>query len=163
MRKIIIVILVLLSLTGCKKLLSDKDEYYTTWYVKNSTDYPIKIVLSFSRNGVKKVIFPNDSAEIFSFPQIVSHGKPTFDVLYDNVTWGGLKREDQRIDILSHKEQLMKTWYFTNKDDADKQFFNGNYWNLHIRKILGSDYVYGVRDDEYRWVFDVLPEDIDNQ
>lgn len=141
-------------------MLSGKDEYHTTWYVKNSTDHPIKIILPFSRKGVKKVIFPKDSAEVFSYNHIVSDGKPTFDRLYNNVTWEKSGKEDQRADILSHEEELIKTWYFTKKNDSDKQFFNEQYWKFFIRKIPGADGPYGIRDEEYRWVFEITPEDI---
>lgn len=128
--------------------------------VKNNLNHTITVLIPTANSGNRRVIYPKDSVEVINQSPNASHGIPTFNLLYDNDFWKKLDHQDQRIDILSHEEEPLKTWYYTKREEPDKQFFNKKYWKLYKRRIPGAKGPDGVKDEEYRWVFEITPEDI---
>lgn len=121
MKKTILILVTILSLTAC-----DPEKYMNTysaaWYVKNTLDNPIKIFQGGYTEAI--IVLPKDSFNIYRFNSSAYLGEPTFNLLYYNDYWERLDEKDQRLDILSEKGDRLKTWYYMEKHESGKQYFD---------------------------------------
>lgn len=150
MKKFIPVIMTILFLTACTpEKIANK--YLATWYVKNTLEYPIMI----SKGGDAKaqIVLPKDSLSILSFHTAAYTGEPPFNILYYNDYWERLDEKDQHMDILSEKGDVLKAWYYMEKQESGRQFFDEIYWKSYKKGHSGTT-------PDYNWVFEITPEDI---
>lgn len=150
MKKIICILAVAVITISCTSPRY-MDTHRACWYVKNTTDKPIKIPLK-SFSVADLIINPGDSDYVYAFNPARHLGTPSFKLLYD--MWDKIEESDQRIDILSMDGELLKTWRFADKNAVGRQLFNESYWELYTKTYSQSDEL------NLTWVFDILPQDI---
>lgn len=154
MKNNILIIWVILFITSCGSEKYGADDH-ARWYIKNSIEYPIKALI-LTYDGGKQVILPNDSVSVRYEKIKTKKNGTTFDLLYSETTWEKLNEQDQRIDIISEKGVVLKTWYYKNKGESGKQFFDEKYWKLYKKSNIGP-----TGRTDYNWIFEITPEDID--
>ncbi len=146
MKKIILCLGIAAICAGCKY----RDEYFTTWIVKNATNQTIKLSPPpFYPYTLSNVLSPGAEREIYYREGFGD--SPAFDVLL--VNWPGWAEENIVFEILSSDGTSLKQWRCSDKNYSGKQFFNVSSWK-------SSHYNGNSDDPRSGWTFEILPEDI---
>lgn len=128
------------------------DTHSTYWYLKNSTAETL-IVAPTGYIEREILINPADSGCIYTFYPRQHHGKPSFELFYR--IWERTPEEHlQHIDLLSTDKKLLKRWKFADRAAAGRELFKESCWRLYTKKTAG------VSEQNFTWVFDIIPEDI---
>lgn len=153
MRRCFTIILLSLVITAC-----DPAQYGSAYYVKNSTDQPLKLCLGGSDDSIYPIVgivAPGDSAH-FSGTSVVIRGKNKlyFDwFIQEQVSrWG----DEVSLKVSSPENSLLKEWDYLDRNQSGKQFFNESSWR-HYDVFDGGKGIITLKDI---WVFTILPEDI---
>ena len=150
MRKIILLFVIMLLIVTC-----DPPIYYHKgeWYVKNYTEQTLTITFPLNENNwSNRKVLPGDSIGIAYFGfEYRGKTKPYFYGFMppEMVSLG----ENLLLNVLSENGNLLKKWYYLDKDLPDKQFFKESSWRYY-ENMRSGDKITAI------WVFDIMPEDI---
>lgn len=156
MKKSTLLLFVILSAASCRIFRMDpfEPEHYTGRYVKNNTGIPLIVA---TRDFTSpQSLGPGDSARVFTFHPSQKWGTPTFYTHYEWQDENG-NGEKQYLSISSADGELLKKWIYGSENMQDERFFKEESWRFYTQKAPGYD---RSGEEEFLWVFDILPEDI---
>jgi hypothetical protein len=144
-KKAIYLILLSIILSSCILFTYDGKEpdYYSGWYLKNSTDSTFTFYPRYEKGGVymrEIIIYSGSTVE---FEVIASDKKPKFNGMTtytnDSVAW-------------IRKDNKVRIWRKSEKNNSGKQFFNESFWDK-------QESSYNEKPCTI-WTFEITPEDI---
>ena len=156
MKKIILILVIILSATSCRIFKIDPFEptYATCRYIKNNTGEELIVMTRDWISG--QSLSQGDSISVFLFNPPKKWGVPTFDTNYEwqNENGNGQK---QFLSISSADGKLLKKWIYGGTDMPEERFFKEASWRFFTKEGTECNL---ANDEVFIWVFDILPEDI---
>ena len=120
------------------------------YYVRNMSDRELSVNYSHAYGEADVSISAGECVEVFRAENLRYLGYPSFRTFLKAVD--DSQETEKSLTVVVNGKEVRK-WFLSEKDGPGRQFFDESRWEHTV------DYD-GNMPDTFKWVFDILPEDI---
>ncbi len=154
MKRIISVILIVISSVSCDPEIYLSGGHESEWFIKNNTDVTFSVSWMYDDIYEKVQIAPGDSIALGVVRSIRSIGDPKFSYITEIVGSG----DDKGLIFYSENGFPIRHWRWSQRNDSGRQLFDESLWRKYVRDQQPQPDRKGYLD--VTWVFDVFSEDL---